>query len=391
MWRRRNNPYKNSAGGHRRRVFVNSNRHGHVSEVDQDLNTEIADRLILEGENSRLSKELEETKAQWQRQKDLKEMFINREKETRRELERLQKYSDPETLSTARIATQVNNNIKRRKKRDLQTDYEELKVAYIVHQKQLNNELQVEKERNIALQNEVKKSNFTLSANPDVATVIAEVNALKQLLQKEQEQNNGLLKSCQELKEAHKSTQENLEKACLVNQKYENEIISFRQQVDHAHTLQQELEALRYSHHQISQKYDSDVVSLRQQVKTLQGEIDMETSAHAATVKNGWRAVNALKAELEELKTQLNIEVSRNQCLSKKLEDEWYNYEPPRKKARRAEEPEVQRWQQQQILPNTPTLQPQKGAELHASSITPMEIVVTPPAIRNSPSFWKTK
>ncbi len=46
---------------------------------------------------------------------------------------------------------------------------------------------------------------------------------------------------------------------------------------------------------------------------------------------------------------------------------------------------------QQQILPNTPTLQPQKGAELDASSVTPMEIVVTPPAIRVSPSFWKTK
>lgn len=34
------------------------------------------------------------------RQKTLKEMFINREKEMRRELERLIKYSNAETLST---------------------------------------------------------------------------------------------------------------------------------------------------------------------------------------------------------------------------------------------------------------------------------------------------
>ncbi|KAG8003182.1 hypothetical protein GBF38_007565 [Nibea albiflora] len=50
-----------------------------------------------------LNQELEETKEQLKRQKSLKEMFINKEKETRRELERLKKYTDPETLSTAKI------------------------------------------------------------------------------------------------------------------------------------------------------------------------------------------------------------------------------------------------------------------------------------------------
>ncbi|KAG8005263.1 hypothetical protein GBF38_011243 [Nibea albiflora] len=66
-----------------------------------------------------LNQELEETKEQLKRQKSLKEMFINKEKETRRELERLKKYTDPETLSTAKIANQVRDTTKRKKKKTL--------------------------------------------------------------------------------------------------------------------------------------------------------------------------------------------------------------------------------------------------------------------------------
>lgn len=44
-----------------------------------------------------LCQDLEETKREWQGQKSLREMKINREKETRSEPERLIKYSDTES------------------------------------------------------------------------------------------------------------------------------------------------------------------------------------------------------------------------------------------------------------------------------------------------------
>lgn len=128
-----------------------------------------------------LSRELVWTKQELARQKRLKKMFINREKETKRQLERLQKYSNPETLSTANIATQVQDTIKQKKKKFLQNDYEKLQVAYIKAQEKFEMELQKEKQINAALQ-----------------------------------------ASCQEIK-----------------QRYETHILTIRQQVDH---LQQELE-----------------------------------------------------------------------------------------------------------------------------------------------------
>ncbi|XP_030295265.1 uncharacterized protein LOC115595216 isoform X2 [Sparus aurata] len=63
----------------------------------------------------RLIQELEDTKEQLRKQKTLKEMYINRGKETTRELDRLRKYSDDVTLSNAKIATPVRDNTRQKK------------------------------------------------------------------------------------------------------------------------------------------------------------------------------------------------------------------------------------------------------------------------------------
>ena len=55
-------------------------------------------------------------------------MYINKDKEKQKEIERLQKYADAKTFNTARIASQVQNTIKHKKNELLQTDFEELKV-----------------------------------------------------------------------------------------------------------------------------------------------------------------------------------------------------------------------------------------------------------------------
>ncbi|KAG8002312.1 hypothetical protein GBF38_012769 [Nibea albiflora] len=73
-------------------------------------------------------------------------MYINKEKETKRELETLKKYTNPETLSTAKIANQVRDNTKRIKKL-FQVDYEE----------KITNNLQAEKNKNRLLQEELDR------------------------------------------------------------------------------------------------------------------------------------------------------------------------------------------------------------------------------------------
>ncbi|KAG7999521.1 hypothetical protein GBF38_000031 [Nibea albiflora] len=62
-------------------------------------------------------------------------MFINKEKETRRELESLKKYTDPETLSTAKMCQPSQRHHQEEEEEELlQVDYEELQVAHIVNE-----------------------------------------------------------------------------------------------------------------------------------------------------------------------------------------------------------------------------------------------------------------
>ena len=67
----------------------------------------------------RLIQELKDTKKQQRKQKSMKGMYLNRGKGTTRELERLRKYSDELTLSNAKIDTQVRDNTRQRKKKDV--------------------------------------------------------------------------------------------------------------------------------------------------------------------------------------------------------------------------------------------------------------------------------
>ena len=81
-------------------------------------------------------------------------MYINKRKEATREPERLRKYSDDETLSNTKIFTQVRDNTRQRKKKDLHKDYEELQVVHLISEK-YQAELQVEKDKNNVLQKQL--------------------------------------------------------------------------------------------------------------------------------------------------------------------------------------------------------------------------------------------
>lgn len=367
-----------------------------VSDLNKSLKEERTNAICLRGEASFLTEELEKKNTQWQRQKTLKEMYINRGKETKRELESLQKYSDPETLSTAKIAAQVRNHIKQKKKKDLQKDYEELQVAYMISQEKFTAELQVEREKNKRLQENLERitaSHGDISSRyeTDVINVRKQCDTLLSELEREIQQRRDLQKDYDELQVTlgrERSTTE------LQGESEKNKL------------LHEDLERMKVSHREISNKYETDVVVVRQQAESLQCQLDKEVKNHTATVAEGWKVINGLKAELEachhkmaeemriqqqdaaekdrvlrqeleDLKTQLNTEISRNLELSKELKAEKEDYRPPRKRARREETREDEQLQQlQHSFSNILAIQPLTN---HQESSSVQQIIPVAP------------
>ncbi len=214
MWQRKMNPNRSvQHTGGRMVVNVHQGRHEHISELNQTPNTKVAHGSVLDKEISRLRKELEYTKDQLQRQIKMKEMFINEQKETRQELDTLRKYSNPETLEAARTATLVLENIRSKNKRDLQNDFEELKVAFITNEGHYELALQAERKKNEALQNELERLRVSAdkvnpSSEPEATTVREEVAILQQQLKEEVEKKNELQNCYEELKEAQRLSQD---------------------------------------------------------------------------------------------------------------------------------------------------------------------------------------
>ncbi|KAG8004660.1 hypothetical protein GBF38_009014 [Nibea albiflora] len=217
-----------------------------------------------------LNQELEETKAQLKRQKFLKEQFINKEKETRRELERLKKYTDPETLSAAKIANQVRDNTKRKKKKLLQVDYEELQVAHIINDEKFNNELQHD------LDNEILQ---------------------KHLLQSDYEEAFNAL---QEEREKNKSLQQQLDEASVSLREVKQQQAAEKEE---RKTLEQELD-------EITQKYETEVIVVRQQADTLQCELEKEIKSHAVSLSESLHLIQNLKAEQEAVHEKMAEEMT---------------------------------------------------------------------------------
>ncbi|KAM8723780.1 uncharacterized protein AB9X84_003673 [Acanthopagrus schlegelii] len=289
----------------------------------------------------RLIQELEETREQLKKQKTLKEMYINRGKETTRELERLRKYSDEATLSSAKIATQVRDNTRQKKKKDLHKDYEELKLK--------------------------------VRYEPDVIEVRQQVETLKQKLQGEAQQRKLLQQQHNELEIAQASSQEKYtaelqveqqknkilkDKLGKISQRYETDVTEVRHQVETLrHELQgeaQQRKLLQQQHNEleiaqassqdkytaelqveqqknnplqdkiekISQGYESEVITVRQQAESLQRELEKEVKAHVDTMLRDLQVITNLKAEQNDLRHSMTEEI--NNLKQKTLEKEEY-------------------------------------------------------------------
>ncbi|PWA19827.1 hypothetical protein CCH79_00015889 [Gambusia affinis] len=98
-----------------------------------------------------VQRELDNTKAELQRQIRLKEM--------KRKLPTAEGFSSSESLGPADIASQVHSNIKHKQKMLLQQEFEQLKAAHSASKEVFVSQIRAEKAKNEALQQELNEVN----------------------------------------------------------------------------------------------------------------------------------------------------------------------------------------------------------------------------------------
>ncbi|MEQ2293360.1 hypothetical protein AMECASPLE_032527 [Ameca splendens] len=236
-----------------------------------------------------LEKELEDTKFEWQRQKKLKEMYINKGKETKRELMRVEKFTDPATLSPAVIASKVHSNMKYEKKKMLQKDFEQLKVAHIVNEEAFISEIQAEKDKNNVLQQELDRIKICYE---ELRSKCKDDNGGGTLQVDTQRFYEEKIKQDQQLLENLRAEKDNIQ------QKMSKEI-AFLQETEKS--LQSELDQVKVSYQELNGRYETDVSALRQQAEAYRHEMNRDKEANLERAKNDLQLINDLKAEKDIL------------------------------------------------------------------------------------------
>ena len=236
-----------------------------------------------------LQQELEETRRQWKRQISLKVMYINREKETKRELETLIKYSDAETLSKASIASLVRNTARQKKKKDLHVDYEQLKIAHLISQDKFKVELQTEMEKNKCLQEELERLQVSFHEvkqryEGEVLSVRQQADTLQRHLDEQIQQKTIIKKKYEELQVVLQHSQET-SAAELKEEREKNKL------------LQEELDRCRVSYH----KMESELSNARQQAASLQDQLGDEVRAHVSPSLKRMHVIDNSKTDPEAL------------------------------------------------------------------------------------------
>nr|XP_020481596.1 myosin-10-like [Labrus bergylta] len=336
------------ARGNNRTVYFRQQGNGKEMELERlrrDVGqlTELLERErqhCCKEKNERILmiQELQETKENLAKQKSLKEMYINRGKDTRRELERLEKYCNEETLSAFKMAQKVNDTTRQKKKKDLHADYEELKVAHLVSTEKFSADLQGEKEKNNVLQGEVDNLKVShhelklkyeadkLAANQLVESLLREKEQQSQAHAERVSQDQQLIWTLRAEQEAlcQKATEEIavLQQAAFEKDiKFQTELDDLRSQLsnqksmeeeykklqvaykasqekftaelqqekDKTTLLQQEQEKLRVSTDELSQRDQTDVLALKQQTENRQRELETENKSLYNTIAESQR------------------------------------------------------------------------------------------------------
>uniref|UniRef100_A0A0F8CE76 Uncharacterized protein n=1 Tax=Larimichthys crocea TaxID=215358 RepID=A0A0F8CE76_LARCR len=266
-------------------------------------------------------------------------------------------------------------------------------------QQKFSAELQREKDKCKALQEQLEKTSVSLQEvntryETDIKYVRQQAYNLQLHLDKEMKQKKALQADYDKLQAAYTLNQQKFSAEC------DTEKIKI---------VQHELETIHVSHCQLRQLYDTDVVAVRQKAETLQRELDRETKAHADTVSEGWRVINTLRAEqdalrqkmaevnniqqnafkrertfereLEGLKAQLKEQISVNLKLTTELQAEKEDYGTPRKRCRREEKDECEPMKKQATINSGSSLGRIKDVEMSETNL---------PETTRTPSLWKS-
>ncbi|XP_023189426.1 cingulin-like protein 1 [Xiphophorus maculatus] len=281
--------------------------HGEIHRLSYLLEMERAGRFEDNQKLSHLEAELEETKLQLTKQKTLKETFINQAKEAKRELERLEKFSDPAVCNAAVIASKVHNNVKYMKKKNLQQDLEELKVAHLLSQEAFVAEIEAERKKSQGLQEDLDKLQTSYEE------LRSEYEAADALLRQEAETQKlyeARLSEEQRLLENLRAEKDNMFKE--MSQK-----ISFLQ--DGEKLLQEELNLIKRSYNELTCKYESEVSSLKQDVERYRQEATDEKDANIERTNENLQLINNLRAEKMELFHKMSREITVLQKREKQM------------------------------------------------------------------------
>ncbi|XP_023189992.1 tropomyosin alpha-1 chain-like [Xiphophorus maculatus] len=275
--------------------------HGEIQELSYALEMERTGRVEDNQKLAHLEAELEETKLQLKKQKALKETFINEAKEAKRELERLEKFSDPAVLNAAVIASKVHNDVKYMKKKNLQEDFEELKVAHLLSREAFVAEIQAERKKSLALQEEL---NQLQTSYEELRSQYEADDALLRQEAETQKYDEARLSEEQRLLENLRAEKDEMYQE--MSQK-----ITFLQGSEKL--LQEELIQLKCSYNELNCKYERDVSGLKQDMDRYQEEVRHATDANIERDNENLQLINKLRAEKEELLQKMSGEIETYQ------------------------------------------------------------------------------
>ncbi|XP_027895478.1 trichohyalin-like [Xiphophorus couchianus] len=281
--------------------------HGEIQELSYALEMERAGRVEDNQKLAHLEAELEETKLQLKKQKALKETFINQAKEAKRELERLEKFSDPAFLNAAAIASKVHNDVKYMKKKNLQQDFEELKVAHLLSREAFVAEIQAERKKSLALQEEL---NQLQTSYEELRSQYEADDALLRQEAESQTYDEARLSEEQRLLENLRAEKDEMFQEM-------SQTITFLQGSEKH--LQEELTQLKCSYNELNCRYERDVSGLKQDVDRYQEEVRHEKDANIERDNENLQLINKLRAEKEELLQKMSGEISIRQKREKQM------------------------------------------------------------------------
>ncbi|XP_043969515.1 trichohyalin-like [Gambusia affinis] len=270
--------------------------HEEIQRLSRLLEMERARRFEENQRLAHLEEELEEMKLQLERQTDVKETLISQADNAKMELERLERYSDPEIIKAVIIAAQAYKHVKDMNKKSLQQEYVDLKVAHLLSQKALLDEIHDEKGKSQALQEELDQlqtSYEELSSEYEGDDALLRQEAEKQTFNEEQ------LREEQRLLETLRAEKEDMFKE--MSQK----IAVLQESEKH---LQEELIQLRHSYDELNYKYENEVSGLEEDLEIYQQKIQQEETALSREKKeNLIHEINytALLERVEKLNFQL--------------------------------------------------------------------------------------